>query len=964
MSNEKPNYELPKIDNKEQIAKSVKAEWVQKDMLTISLAKEYADQKNQDMEASHDANVFVYKYLDWKYQNGKLKIDAKANVTVEEITKNLADIRNALGKDFYDNMLYKYDVPYEEIVCLAEELKSADTNRINAMKKDLLQLLDNMGDWADNLTPTVQNANEVQKAPEKQVTAEEVQMLSTLFGEDVRIFFPQLNLPSDQKIKNKKEYKMTNLNDQQKERLKNVLLPELWSVLMHIMFMFEDGSRKYEWYNEQDFQKYWIPKTDEWRAKFTQVVKSFQDVAKELKIDEQWWRKQAADRLIARLTSEGKTISDKQKNLLYGKQDWNKLNANNTAWLSKLDITSLITLKSIYDEAGKTTQWEKNENFFEKQHNTFVNSMLSEFTRLQKPKLCTPEAADRLSLSMMRRWYGKVEAHIDAYNTGKPNDQKASKDQISGWLNMSPFNQKHRDALWVKENFPQLMQNLSEAQDKTWKPLESLAQVPDLMNMSTGVLFFADVKSYQKLSTPLQFAIDPTYKTDVIPEGDKNLLQERLQSVVEAFEAWRKLSDTERMVNAAAPVFDQFAKGVDSVATFLDGFVENLKKTGVREKIEKVWNLLFWSGSVLDRVSKFHQMKETKITPSESVALDQGMDMLKGALPDADPQKPWTIDDAHAEDVKKALNTQLFPEKAFDTTPDDTEWDRKMQIKSSGTTMYADLMKAAGSTDLPDLMMRKMCKIGKSGEDKQAYDAFVSHRENNPWEAKKLFDVKFATVFDARKKESLAANGNLWPKPYETLAKSVLTSLLDSDEAGQKMVKLPSTAAQKDLDAKGVELQTFTKDIVMRQDPNWTKLYLDGVPKDTKAEITVWGKTVEYTDAGIDLSLLWPDKKFTLAKKWWWPLVKLENISVATPKVEKSADSKSFGITWLTDDYETKIMYEKNSTKKEVVWEIAKPATKETKTVYGIKTEEWTPTSLQIKPKAGGLWQQIWTSKS
>jgi hypothetical protein len=432
-----------------------------------------------------------------------------------------------------------------------------------------------------------------------------------------------------------------------------------------------------------------------------------------------------------------------------------------------------------------------------------------------------------LSKWVMQWWYTKVQQKIDSYNAGKAADQVASAQQIKEWINMSPFDAKGRQEIGVTEDVTQLLKNLQTAKDAwTGKTVEDLSTVPELMNFASLENFLKNSENYLP-NAQLSLTVD-TAKVSVYGAPEAKMLANSLQKVIDAYENGRPLNGVE----TAKKMADSMGWGLEKAANVITGIMDQLKDSGAREKIERIFNLLFGDGDFLDRLSALNEMKESTLSPEKTLALNHWLPLIK-ELP--------TGEKLDYLRVKGAMETSLFPTNAFDATEADGEWSKavKTAALSVGGGTYENLLSGEPKVaDIMDVSMRAMC-----AKDLPSYTVYKQKRDaNNVAWAQSLFIAKFRESADAFHQSS--KDKKLWTKPNETFARALLTTILDTPEAWNWIITAATNETQKEIDAAKLELDALTKDMNVRVDGN--KVYLDGVPPTEKVGIKTWGQPVEY----------------------------------------------------------------------------------------------------------------------
>jgi hypothetical protein len=765
-----------------------------------------------NIDAQHDAKIIALKYLDDGYKDGKLQIQKGSILDVA----SFATIRNQLGKDFFDNMLYKYDVPYDEIVKLANDLLQADANKVEEMKNDLVRLLHDM--HTDDVTEQIHDNNK-EHATEAWVT-------------------PPKN---NKKGKNKEGKK-------QKAENKEPDLPE-----------------------------------------------------------------KAVDSRV-----------------------------------------QVVSLTSKYNNA------KQYDTFFEDRYADYKHAIQNQLKTPELAKMCPPAFTNSFARGVMEWWYDKVWQKIESYNAGKPEYKKASVDQIRKWLNCSPFDPKGRQEIGVTEDMTQLLKNLQTAKnDSTDQPITDLSTVPELMNFDSLTKFLHTPENYLP-NTELCLTVDAE-KITPFSDIEKTTLNTSLQKVVDAYEWGRRPSDIEKVMDAASPIMDNLSNGLEKAADYITSFVDKLKESGAREKIEKIFNLLFGEGGdLLDRLSEFNIMKESELGVERTVALnswfflcntwEKSIDVLDKERTNA--AKTWPLE----EKDKEAVHDKMW-EMLFKTDYLRTERNTSPRCKELQQTLWSAYTKMVGEwNDIYDL-------IAKNLLNETNYNEFISAR--GKWDANQAMGILehswMSPVIDEVSKDH-----NQDITSHKLYLKMILARMLWTKENAAWVVRAATNEIQKDINAKKLELTNLTKDINIRVDAN--KVYLDGIPSGEKIGIKIWTEEpVPYDHAQwVDITPLGDPPEFTFVKKQtdgtWSEFVRDEVLVVPMENVSVDQDKKSATITSLEKgDYLIKTDYKKESTTTPVEKQINLNV--KGSLTHTFDTEKWTPTALQFKPKAGGLRQTIWQDK-
>lgn len=943
-----PERILPQIDEWNKIEKSSSIQDTQEvPAIQRTLNTEYSKWPevswNDSRDAYHDGKILAYKYISNEYKQWKLSPEDGESVDIQ----NFIQIRNDLGKTFFDNMLYKYDIPYKEIVCLADDLVTADADRLEQIKNDLVTFLEEMhqddSETVQEVTPTptieqpeiVQTINAAlkERITTKWFTSQQAVLLNQKYLTDATatLWFDcsrDTNLVmKDWKVqKDKKWVEKT----QGAPGLTQFLQPftvignRFWQLFLTALLndhkiTYADVVKlsKHEWLTNA-LQKWEIGLTpDEYGIILSQIEQwTFNDVKflEQQKYQKVTW----ADLLTA---PDGESETHKWL------REWQMRNAEWFATTIKKEWKSILWTKLDADSINNLSLW------FTGQYNDVLGSRLDAFLLTSTTK----------KISTL---------------------QLATLEKEVKWM--------------VNSALTAFLQDINTMQVKNWETVSACTSLSQTQEFSTPDNAYQFVKDNFSKSSGERKKLVLTGNTDAAPltaKADHDALTTSLNSVISKIEG--KLvnpTDQEKFTHKAT----ELLSGIWEMGK---GMVDRLKSEPVQDLIkvfQELFGALGMGTEFFDNLLKLNVLKESNLPPVALKAITEWEKLIDTAsfktIPLLDGGKP---------DITKLWNKIKDEKKLFDVAH---FWDaRSNELQGSRSYLtkqsmwqdtYMTLFKKftagnpgfAWKPDLLDIAMRNMCTQQKTPN---IYADFYTKRTTwNNTESYTLFVNQFDLMLGRFTEDTKGEARTKTKSPNEVAVKGLLATMLDSRGAGIWVVKGSSNeVAQQVEGAKDVaEIKTLTEKVTMHVDAD-NKLTLDAIPAGTTLGIKVWAKDpVPYTGA-LPVTDLWNPPVFTLVKQEstgiWSSSVKIDAISVAQPtKTEIASDKSKVTLTWLpTTTYETRVQYTNTSNQTDLVaWNECTPATVWAPVDCALDAQKWTAKAITIKPKTWGLRQTVWKS--
>lgn len=965
-------------------------------------------------DAKHDAKVIALKYFSDTYKNNELTtwldksaIDINAFVTV----------RNELWKNFFDNLLYKYDVPYCQIEDLSNDLSALQDAQKHELHENHTKMKARLSENWEPITTqgTEKNTSEswsnIQNESETLQSASNVKVYETLSN---IIWFNVLKCSGPERADADKRFELkplqsfdiktvegmiANLNDEQKTTMNQQvnhaiaslklflgqdnekIIKEIWvdhnqiqQILSKLQQVKESMNSKnnavqkvnsmYELQNIDSLQNWSIVNIFNVEFKINDSFKMFlkesvaiitelglQDKIKPLL---QWWVTNEENLIISNMIYEQEKLNPK----VFSKMEkmYNELGPENRIKLNRMKQMMISNNKYSLISANWPEQAKANADYFGAREQAITKEL---GTELQKQNIILDEAVmNKLWWWLTARWTEQVTQQFNFLQS--QSSEWLPKSKLVDMLKVSPFDNaamqkydmSHDVSIMLKEitsdvNQPKIKDFSADQFHQLLSDFKTIKKPENKNNETEAMKALKQQDNSPKSLDELITSINE--KTN---KSNQKTLQKSLQWFVDTFETSRSDSQTESFMNSAMPALEKAWVAISQFGDGINQLFDGLKKSGVWDEIAKICELLFGTWSLEDKLKRFNEIKETEMTLNQSWAFNKWFGLRETKHKDY-AKEPL---DQYSIKLKKELPETLFNDNWWEK-----ELGRNLNNSNEDSKEYQAFMHAfkeqtkwTNGDVKPSLQDMIVWAHGTPAQKLSINNGTTSTFDDVTW----VINAKVDSIYKRSNDEKRDKSKN----PNESFSRALIASLItppkDSLRVARWVMKADQTTKETTDGEKIIDNKIFRDSLELKQENG--KLKVETNPSHENRKIQINWKDVDYDKTnGIETK---PEDVISIintqednVKKRWADGVKVENITLLTPKFDTKTEWK-VKLWWLLDDkdYTATILNDKNV----AIWSEGQPLKSWKERELSIDKDK-TPSFLILKQDDNGVKQRF-----
>ncbi len=954
----------------------------------------------------HDSKIIALKYFSGSYKNNELTqwvdwaIDINSFVT----------IRKDLWKTFFDNLLYKYDIPYNEIVTLANDLNVLVEEKKQELRNNHAQMMVRLSDKnhqvTESKTPEASSSNQnVEGGNVQKVNSMyELQNIDSLKNWSIVTIF-DVEFTVNDSFKTYLKDSIAIVKELGLESEINALLP--WGITKEeTMLIAQKVMEKVKGNTAVllKIQKSYDALDPENKNKLNEISQTMKWDNKDLNIENQNMQDviNFIDNYQWILGTVHLDLSKSTQETIFSLTDTNTKDLDIKRFekaVSKMDTTkktfciNRITTKLKNVEKMKFKNWENDRNIIKQKLESLLNLLqpknkyeltttkdvnkIKEYTDffdntqknmdwLLKKELLTQD------LQLPNEIQQKLSQWITNWRADKTSTKykeelaakwvdKVSKIFLARMMSSSPFDPENRKKYWITQDFNKMVKDIVSNQtdvkdftvDQFYQLLTDLntpqkkESVKDENEKTKTTESESDSKTKpEQVKTVKDFI--SAIKDNKENEATKSL-KKPLQTFINLYESWRSPTQSEAMMMSAMPMFEQGAAAIGALGDGINQLFDGLKESGVWDEIAKIMELLFGTWSFEDRLKRFNEIKETEMTLDQSWAMNKWFEEWKKV------QDKTTVTqslDQYAITLKKDMPDKLFGNDQKWKIAMNPDWQNKeyqwfmKQFKEQ--TQWA-------WTEEPTF---NNLIVWAHGTPEQRENILASPTTECPIDdIKSVVSSKVDGIYKRSNDEDRDKSNN----PNESFSRAVLASLItppkDSLRVARWVMKADKETTTSLEAQKTAEINMLKESLQLEKTANGN---VKITPEQGRKVQVDWQDVPYDKTIGIQIPAWKSFSVISTSEKhktsYWENAIKVENITLLTPTIDTKEIKTDWKIklSWLDTKkaYSWKITYEdKSESPNQTIWEWQASELSVDK--------EKTPSYLILKQDDNGVKQRI-----